>query len=268
MRKKILNIAIPAILIVVFLYSVTMFAYSLYEYKKGNDIYDAAAESVAIEEHVVEKNEDSTVEEENKDVQYHVEKIASLKLDWNKFPNNVVGWIKIPGIDVINYPVVQSTDNEYYLTHLYDGTKNSNGSIFVDCRNSGFDGRHIILHGHNMKSGRMFAGIKKYKDESFANEHRYIYIGLPNGETKIFYVFAASTADARIELDPNYTAFDVSIDDEWVNETIRRSWVSSGVEIPSGVNVLTLATCVSGADEYERFVVHAVEVQNRRLVQD
>ena len=142
-----------------------------------------------------------------------------------------------------------------------------NGSIFVDCRNDGFSGRHVILHGHNMKSGRMFAGIKQYKNQEFADKHRYIYVGLPNGETKVFYVFAASTADARIDLNPTYTAFDVDIDDNWVDETIKKSWITTTVEIPVGVNVLTLATCSSGTDEYERFVVHAVEVQNRKLVE-
>ena len=242
-----------------------MFSYTLYQYKKGNDVYDDAAKNVIIAENV--RDEVEEVEEE-KDKTYHMEKIASLKLDWSKFPKNVVGWIQVPGIDVLNYPVVQSEDNEYYLKHLYDGTANSNGSIFVDCRIEGFNERHTILHGHNMKSGRMFAQIKKYKDQSFADEHRYIYIGLPNGETKIYYVFAAATADARIDLDPNYTAYNTMIDDEWVQTTIRKSWISTGITIPSGVNVLTLSTCTSGSDEYERFVVHAVEVANRRLVQD
>ena len=47
---------------------------------------------------------------------------------------DVIGWIDIPGLS-ISYPVVQGTDNAYYLHHLFTGEYNSSGSIFADWHN-------------------------------------------------------------------------------------------------------------------------------------
>ena len=52
----------------------------------------------------------------------------------------------------------------FYLTHLYDGTKNRVGSIFLDCRNAhDFSDQNSVLYGHHMKSGKMFASLKAIK---------------------------------------------------------------------------------------------------------
>lgn len=59
----------------------------------------------------------------------------------------------------INYPVVQGTDSSYYLQHMFDGSWNGAGCIFLDSRNEGnFSDRHSIIYGHHIKTAQCFPG--------------------------------------------------------------------------------------------------------------
>ena len=79
---------------------------------------------------------------------------------------NVIGWIEIPGLS-ISYPVVQGTDNAYYLHHLFTGEYNSSGSIFADWHNQpDFADPNTIVYGHNMKNGSMFGTLSHYQDQA------------------------------------------------------------------------------------------------------
>lgn len=86
---------------------------------------------------------------------------------------DAIGWLYIPDT-AINYPLMQGNDNDYYLHHAYDGSKLTAGSIFLDCR---CENRLLnpinIVYGHNMKNGSMFAGLLKYGDTAYCDEHRY-----------------------------------------------------------------------------------------------
>ena len=67
---------------------------------------------------------------------------------------------------VLNYPVVQGNDNSYYLSHLFDGSDNAGGCLFLDSRNnSDFTDDNTIIYGHNMKNGTMFASINQYQEQ-------------------------------------------------------------------------------------------------------
>ena len=87
---------------------------------------------------------------------------------------DTVGWLAITDTD-INYPVVQTDNNEYYLDHSFYDEENSNGTLFVDYR-CDIVNQHTntIIYGHNMRSGMMFGGLKKYLDESFYENHKTI----------------------------------------------------------------------------------------------
>ena len=86
-------------------------------------------------------------------------------IDWKSLRAvnpDVVAWIKIPGT-VVDYPVVQTKDNQYYLKRGFDGKKNSCGTIFMNTYNrTDFSDYNTVLYGHNMKNGSMFAVINKY----------------------------------------------------------------------------------------------------------
>lgn len=84
---------------------------------------------------------------------------------------DIVGWLKIDGTR-IEYPIMQNQqDSQYYLNHDFDRKKNKNGLPFLDAH-SRINGSDILLiHGHHMKSGAMFADLMKYKKESYYKEH-------------------------------------------------------------------------------------------------
>lgn len=108
---------------------------------------------------------------------------ANDKMDfnvlWEQNPD-VVAWIEIPGT-VVNYPVLRSEDNEYYLLHNLDGSKGYPGCIYMESYNSeDFEDPLTILYGHNMKNGTMFGSLKKFQKEDFFEANPSLYIYLPD----------------------------------------------------------------------------------------
>ena len=83
----------------------------------------------------------------------------------------IIGWLEIEGTN-INYPVLQASDNDYYLTHNYKKEKSSTGSIFLDKDFDLINGSsNYLIYGHRSKSGLMFEDLMKYAKEDFYKEH-------------------------------------------------------------------------------------------------
>ena len=247
-------------------------ALAIYIYTK-NYVIDTQAINDIGESSIIKNDEiePQVIEEDVKtQPQYKKEEIISLDIDLSKFEKTpVIGWIRIDDTNV-DYPVVQSEDNEFYLHHLYNGEENSAGSIFVDYRNDGFKNRHVILYGHHMRNETMFHDILNYQDENWANDHRYIYIKNIDGSTSVYYVFSCIITDTT---NKEWSAYQVNFNKEkswenWLEKAKEESLISSGdVEIPSKCNVITLSTCMSRGVKTERCVVNAVEVSNQKLVE-
>ena len=92
--------------------------------------------------------------EEKQEDAIHFERLKQINPD-------IVAWLRIEAAG-INYPVVQGTDNEHYLHYTFRGEENIAGSIFMDYRNAkDFSDAKVILYGHNMRDGSMFAKLKK-----------------------------------------------------------------------------------------------------------
>ena len=109
---------------------------------------------------------------------------------------DICAWIYIPGTDV-DYPVLQGSDNAYYLNHDAYGEYSPDGSIFVDAGNNlDFEDFDTIIYGHNMSTGTMFKTLHNYEDDSFWESNRNVYIYLPeraifdNTISHIIYTFA------------------------------------------------------------------------------
>ncbi|MBQ8526970.1 MAG: class B sortase [Lachnospiraceae bacterium] len=106
-----------------------------------------------------------------------------------------VGWITAEGTR-IDCPVV-SRDNSFYLTHDFYGEKNRHGAIFLDASCAAGD-QNLLLHGHNMKDGTMFAGLKEYKKKDFRKSNGTIFFEIAN-EYRKYTVFAAARIDLTQE---------------------------------------------------------------------
>ena len=99
--------------------------------------------------------------------------------------SDVKGWLYSEGT-VINYPVVQAADNDYYLHRLYDGSYNGSGSLFIDYRcYSGLQGRIAIIYGHHMNDGSMFASLVEYRKQEYYDAHPVMYLNTPQGNYQV-----------------------------------------------------------------------------------
>lgn len=169
--------------------------------------------------------------------------------------SEVVGWIYASGT-TINYPVVQASDNEYYLTHLVNGQTNTSGSIFMDCLNkSDFSNSNTIIYGHHMKNGTMFASLVNYDNQSYYNSHPVMWLVTPQASylVEIFAGFVTS-----VDSDVWQLEFASSADyQSWIDMVEASSLFNSDVTPSVNDHIITLATC-SYNYENARFVVMGV----------
>ena len=178
---------------------------------------------------------------------------------------DVVGWISIPGT-AVDYPVLQTEDNVYYLDHDIYGETSRAGTLFMDYRMllDGTD-RHQIIYGHHTRDGSMFTSLMDYKDESFFNANRLIYLDqLFEKQTwEIFSAYVTSTdfyyIETRFSGDEDWLAFMEMVQD--------RSKFNTEVTLSADDQMLTLSTCTYEFDD-ARFVVHARLVRDTQEDQD
>ena len=173
---------------------------------------------------------------------------------------DVVGWVYIEDT-VIDYPVVQSDDNSYYLERDWEGNYSHSGSIFEDYRGTIGETENTLFYGHNMGSGAMFHAIKNYKDESWGNEH--IYFEVASLDTRYLYrIVACSVLDGLEGADFDYwnviNLRDEDEFDEYIEE-IRETalvWYAPEDDEPEyGDDMIALQTCNSGSNDGIRCVL-------------
>lgn len=200
-----------------------------------------------------DENEPDSSESEETEVPSDVPEIdfdALLSIN-----SDCVGWIYIPDTE-ISYPIVQGSDNSYYLKHLFDGKWNSSGCIFLDYRvDVSLSDRHSIIYGHHMKNGTMFSGLTKYKEQNYYENHLVGYLITPEQTYKIefFAGYVANVTDSAWEID-----FESDEDFEtWIKDAKKRSWIESDLSPAVTDRVLTLSTCTYEFDN-ARFVLLGV----------
>lgn len=178
---------------------------------------------------------------------------------------SLIGWIKIDDT-IIDYPVMQSSNMEYYLDHNFSQQKDKNGCLFIDKDCSIWpQSQNIIIYGHNMKSGKMFGNLTSYKSESYYKKHPQIQFDTlyAKGIYDIMYVFS-ETVHEESEVAFKYYQFinanSVEEYDSYMNDMAAMSMYDTGVHSQFGDHLITLSTCdyVKGG---ERFVVVAKRVK-------
>ena len=170
-----------------------------------------------------------------------------------KINTETVAYIYVKGTN-ISYPVVQASDNKYYLNHSINYQKNNAGWIFMDYHNK-LDGtdRNIILYGHNRVDGIMFGTLKNtLKSDWYVNEENLVLQFITEDEVyryQVFSVYKIKAEDYYIQ-----TEFDNNFK-EFVDTLKKRSVHDFNVEIKEDDSIITLSTCVGFSDT--RLVLHA-----------
>lgn len=231
------------------------------DYQTGVENYTDLEQYVSFDrdrlesEDAVEKNDDLVANQETEgqdpdDTIFPSVDFAMLR----EINADIVAWLYIEGTD-INYPVVQGKDNSYYLNHLFDGTKNKAGCLFLDSRlDSGFADRNSVIYGHHLRNRTMFTGLMKYKKQDFYDAHSRALLLTPDGKYEVLFFsgYVSDTASKAWEIDFADITFE-----EWLLEIATHSYFKSDVVPGAEDRVVTLSTCTYEFDD-ARFVLHGV----------
>ncbi len=177
----------------------------------------------------------------------------------------LIGWLKIDDT-IIDYPVMQTTNNEYYLDHNFNQEKDNNGSIFMDKDCMAWPrSQNLILYGHHMRSGKMFGDLEKYAKESYYQEHSIIQFDTiyEKGTYQVMYVFRTKVLKENEIAFKYYQFIDANSGEEfnsYMKEMEGMSLYDTGVTAGYGDDLLTLSTCDHSQTD-GRFVVVAKRVQ-------
>lgn len=172
---------------------------------------------------------------------------------------NLIGWLKIDGTDV-NYPVMQSKDNSYYLTHSFDGKNSTAGALFMDYRSDAVNPTtNTIIYGHNMNNGSMFGGLKKFLSEKYFNQHTTIKFDTiyEHREYELVAVCLAKVKKADDDSFRYYNFIQAKNENEWnaFTESVGAMVVNGGMSVKAGDELLTLSTCNSYIEDGRLFLL-------------
>ena len=173
---------------------------------------------------------------------------------------DIVGWIEIKGTD-INYPVLQTTDNEFYMTHNYKKEYSKTGSLILDKDyNWELPSTNLLIYGHNNNNKTMFQELVNYKDESYYKKHPDIKFTTVNEDAE-YEIIATFYSRVYYKNEENVFRYYYFINannqkefDNYVNECKKASIYYIDKTAKYGDQLLTLSTC-SYHTENGRFVV-------------
>lgn len=217
---------------------------------KINDIYHSNETVNDNEEIIPEQNEKIEKIESKSKEETTNEKLEKL----TKINSDIVGWLYIND-SAINLPVLKNPDNAplFYLDHDYERKNSKHGSIFIDDNCKNFNNtKNIVLHGHSMKDGTMFAGLLKYTNKDFYKKRQIVTLDTSQKtfKFKIFSVFITNTLAKHGEIF-NYIKSEFNDDKDFlkfVDELKKRSIYKVSEQIEASSRLITLSTC---SYEYE-----------------
>jgi len=196
--------------------------------------------TVAEEENEEVENPDPRakwLEDNDGKIAYHKNVDANKLIEIN---DNYIGWIYGCGGDV-DYPICQSDDEQYYLKHGFDNSRNIYGSLFTEALDNGLLYTDAVVYGHHMKDGAMFQKLCEYKEESYFKEHPYFYVYTNRGDAQ-FEVFSAYYIDAGVLDEIQERDADMERG-EYIQSLKDRSLYDTSVEVSGEDKILTLVTC-------------------------
>ncbi|MEG1506782.1 MAG: class B sortase [Bacilli bacterium] len=263
---------------IIFILTIAVFStYKLFQYNDSKNLEDNMNDIQDIidknnendEDNLVVENENETIEatiiggtggNKTQYVSSYYKKYSKLFNELLEVNNDTVGWVTVNNTR-INYPVVQSADNNYYLNHAFDKTRNEIGWLFVDYRNNlDIIDKNTIIYGHNILNGNlMFSNLEKTIKPNWYNntDNQLITFNIKekNIKWKIFSIYTLPTTSDYLKT--NFNSDESFLN--FINMVKSRSINNFGVEINKNDKILTLSTCYRDADH--RAVVHAKMVE-------
>ena len=168
------------------------------------------------------------------------------------------GWISITGTN-INYPVMHTPDNpQKYLNRNFDGEYSISGVPFLDGRCTSTS-TNLIIYGHHMNNGTMFAELCHYTNTSYRDEHKAVVLETKDG-VSAYTVFSV----LKVKSDDEWYRFTSALTENRYNSMVEyakeKSIYETGIAPKYDQQILTLSTCY-GNNQNDRILVLAVRNQ-------
>lgn len=211
---------------VIFIFSIYQIITTVSSYNESAQTYDELAEEII-----------------TADTAADIKQLAPISVDFNTLleqNEDVVGWLYCENTP-INYPVLQSTDNAYYLHRMINKKYNIAGSVFMDYRsNADCSSIHTIIYGHNMKNDSMFGTFTEYNEQSYYDEHPILWFLTPEQDYKIELIAGYVTPSTSDVYKDFITADELQLH---LENSVEKSTFVSNFDIASVDRIVTLSTC-------------------------
>ncbi|MCI8307226.1 MAG: class B sortase [Lachnospiraceae bacterium] len=174
--------------------------------------------------------------------------------------HDFIGWLTIPGTQ-LDYPVMHTGNNTYYLTHGFDRGKSEIGIPFLDMRNNWENpDDNLIIYGHNLKNGNMFGCLKNYLDKDYYDKHPVIQFDTlyEKAQYEIIIVGLSRVANTNEDVFRYYEFFNAESGQDFkhaIREMKKLERYSTGKKAKWGDKLITLSTCNDFVDNGRLFVV-------------
>lgn len=150
-------------------------------------------------------------------------------------------WIYSPDT-VINYPIVYTDNNFYYLDHIPVEQYNSAGTLFIDCKCAAdFSDQNTLIYGHNMNDGSMFASLREYANQEYYDAHPVIYISTPDFNYRLDLIAGFLTEPTSFAYANNFDEPEQFM--AYIESIQSMSTFKSDVEVTEEDKVVSLSTC-------------------------
>lgn len=263
--KNVISLFILIVLIIIFIFSLIKIITWFKDNKHNDKVLKNINNIVDIE---IVKDNDNTEVIEQEDIDksnpyYDFIKMDLINVDFNELKKqnkDTVGWIQVKGTN-INYPFVQTSNNDYYLNHSFDKSINGAGWVFLDYRNNvdNFN-QNTIIYAHGRLNKTMFGTLRNILNSSWLKETNNHVIKLSteyeNTLWQVISVYKIPETDDYLQIN-----FDEGEFKEFGDMLINRSAYDFNANITDNDKILTLSTCY---DDTTRVVLHAKLIKREK----
>jgi|GEM_PF-4222221 len=182
---------------------------------------------------------------------------------------DLYGWFELPGLEISEPLMIDAPSNDYYLTHDLARNYDRRGTLFMQGYTPDLSGPMSIIYGHNANHPQVFGQLKTYRQRTNFDDpaRRTITIYTATGKFTYHIIAAFQTGNQHIFFE--YNQFQTDVDTQhFIDEMPGRAGASGGFfdteglpELTPADRFITLSTCVSGTNFANRYVIHAVLIE-------
>lgn len=259
-NKSIKDWAIFLTLVLIAAACILYLAHYFYENRRGEEEFESLREETETEETVpVEATEETVETEEETEETIYCDPVYDFD-ELQTQNEDIYAWIVVPGT-MIDYPVLQSETDNYYLDYNLDHSKGYPGCIYTNkCNAKDFSDYNTVLYGHNMRKGTMFGSLHRYEDREFFDTYQEVFVYTP--DRRLTYEVKEIVKFSDVYIPAQYPVEEKEGRDAFLEATLAYtddpvSYFKDDVEVSEEDKLITLSTCVSG-ERHRRYLLIGV----------